>query len=157
MSWNKKGVYANYLGAQPEKDIFGGKSTSCDAKAAAASARQLLNLLKTTCDKCIMVGRNGALDEASVACGRHVIVYSPSKPAGKNRFILRGSYTKDDNCARGDMRQAASMELKMVAAAWCDGINSIVYMVSNADASTSRFSIATGHSYKRWSKKLALI
>ena len=59
---------------------------------AAARIRPLLNLLKVTGGLYADVGRNVALDEASVACrsrqGRHMIVFNPMKPTGKYHFRL---------------------------------------------------------------------
>ncbi|GMF62057.1 unnamed protein product [Phytophthora fragariaefolia] len=50
------------------------------------------NLLKVTGDKYVVVGRDVALDEASVVCrsrqGRHMIVFNPTKPTGKYHFRL---------------------------------------------------------------------
>ncbi|KAE9285840.1 hypothetical protein PR003_g26474 [Phytophthora rubi] len=116
MALNDKGEYANYWGQQPEDMIFGGSSISLDSvmslnrykllrrclsfnaepstldRDAAARIRPLLNLLKVTGSLYIDVGRNVALDEASVACrsrqGRHMIVYNPMKPTGKYHFRL---------------------------------------------------------------------
>ncbi|GMF27829.1 unnamed protein product [Phytophthora fragariaefolia] len=114
MAVTDKGEYANYWGRQAEDLIFGGVSTSLDGvmtlhrfkllrrcfsfnaapttleQDAVARIRPLLNLLKITGGKYIRVGRNVALDEASVACrscqGRHVIKYNPKKPTGKYHF-----------------------------------------------------------------------
>ncbi|OWZ17364.1 LOW QUALITY PROTEIN: Transposase, partial [Phytophthora megakarya] len=116
MALNDNGEYANYWGPQPEDAIFGGKSTSLDGvmslnryklircclsfnadpktmdRDAAARIRPLLNILKVTGDKYVVVGRDVALDEASVACrsrqGRHMIMYNPTKPTGKCHFRL---------------------------------------------------------------------
>jgi hypothetical protein len=58
----------------------------------AARIRPLLNLLKCTGGKYVEVGRDLALDEASIACrsrlGRHLIVYNPQKPGGKYHFRM---------------------------------------------------------------------
>jgi hypothetical protein len=52
--------------------------------------RPLLNLLKTNGSKYVQVGRNIAVDEASVACrskfGRHLIMNNPTKPGGNYHF-----------------------------------------------------------------------
>ncbi|KAG3058564.1 hypothetical protein PI125_g25203 [Phytophthora idaei] len=116
MAMNGKGEHVNYWGLQPEDLIFGGVTTSLDAimtlhrfkllrrslsfnatpttldQDAAARIRPLLNLLKITGGQYIHVGRDIALDEASVACrsnqGRHMIVYNPMKPTGKYHFRL---------------------------------------------------------------------
>ncbi|ETO60264.1 hypothetical protein F444_21512 [Phytophthora nicotianae P1976] len=116
MAMNDKGEYANYWGLQAEDLTFGGNTTSLDGimtlhrfkllrrclsfnavpntleKDGAARIWPLLNLLKITGGQYIHVGRNVALDEASVACrsrqGRHMIVYNPMKPAGKYHFRL---------------------------------------------------------------------
>lgn len=67
----------------------GGKSGVLDQ---AARIRPLLNLLKTTGPKYVEIGRNVALDEASVACrskyGKPIIVYNPIKPTGKYHFRI---------------------------------------------------------------------
>ncbi|GMF44924.1 unnamed protein product [Phytophthora fragariaefolia] len=114
MALNKKGEYANYWGSQPEDLVFGGSSTSLDTIMslsrfkvlrrcfsfnavpttlvydAAARIRPLLNLLKVTGGLYVDVGRNVALNEASVVCrsrqGRHMIVFNPMKPTGKYHF-----------------------------------------------------------------------
>ncbi|KAE9169391.1 hypothetical protein PF002_g30369 [Phytophthora fragariae] len=116
MSINDKGEYANYWGLQAEDLVFGGETASLDGfmtlhrfkllrrclsfnavpttldEDAAARIRPLLNLLKITGGQYLHVGRDVALDEASVACrsrqGRHMIVYSPMKPTGKYHFRL---------------------------------------------------------------------
>lgn len=58
----------------------------------AARLRPLLNLLKTFGSKYVEVGRNIALDEASVACrskyDEPLIVYNPMKPTGKYHFRI---------------------------------------------------------------------
>ncbi|GMF41763.1 unnamed protein product [Phytophthora fragariaefolia] len=70
---------------------FNATPTNLDQDAA-ARIRPLLNLLKVTGDKYVVVGRDVALDEASVACrsrqGRHMIVFNPTKPTGKYHFRL---------------------------------------------------------------------
>ncbi|KAG3078933.1 hypothetical protein PI125_g20836 [Phytophthora idaei] len=114
MVLNDKGEYVNYWGQQPEDMIFGGNSISLDSmmslnrykllrcclsfnavpntldRDAAARIRPPLNLLKVTGGLYIKVGRNVALDEASVACrsrqGRHTIVFNPMKPTGIYHF-----------------------------------------------------------------------
>ncbi|KAG2899430.1 hypothetical protein PC117_g22232 [Phytophthora cactorum] len=260
MAMNDKGEYANYWGLQAEDLIFGGVTTSLDGimtlhrfkllrrclsfnatpntldQDAAARIRPLLNLLKITGGQYIHVGRDVALDEASVACrsrqGRHMIVYNPMKPTGEyhfrlymvccsttwialnyklhcnrsdildrlsgvvdqveaqnlreelgdvskirqhvlevtrplfgtNRIVnmvnyytsvqllqelrLKGPYGRgtiranskhfpvhtilyNDDCTRGDYRQAVSHDHSMLAASWCDG--NVVNLVSNAD------------------------
>ncbi|KAG3105937.1 hypothetical protein PI124_g6240 [Phytophthora idaei] len=111
MAMNVKGEYANYWGLQAEDLIFGAVTTPLDGimtlhrfkllrqclsfnatpntldQDAAALIRPLLNLLKISGGQYIHVGRDVALDEASVACrsrqGRHMIVYNPMKPTGK--------------------------------------------------------------------------
>ncbi|GMF19049.1 unnamed protein product [Phytophthora fragariaefolia] len=103
-------------GLQAEDLIFGGATSSLDGfmtlhrfkllrrclsfnavpttldEDAAARIRPLLNLLKITGGRYLHVGRDVALDEASVACrsrqGRHMIVYTPMKPTGKYHFWL---------------------------------------------------------------------
>lgn len=59
---------------------------------AAARIRPLLNVLKVTGQKYIVVERDVALDEASMACrsrqGRHLVVFNPMKPTGKYHFRL---------------------------------------------------------------------
>lgn len=117
MALTDKGDYSNYWGPQTEDSIFGGTSTSLDnimslnrfkllrrcfsfradpgaalGRDPAARIRPLLNLLKCTGGRYVDVGRNRALDEASVACrsrqGRHLIVYNPQKPGGKYHFRM---------------------------------------------------------------------
>ncbi|POM76086.1 LOW QUALITY PROTEIN: Transposase [Phytophthora palmivora] len=116
MALNDKGEYANYWGAPPEDMVFCGSSTSLDSimslnrykllrrcfsfnaasttlgQDAAAPIRPILNLLKVTGGFYVDVGRNIALDEASVTCrsrqGRHMIVFNPMKPTGKYHFRL---------------------------------------------------------------------
>ncbi|KAG3162833.1 hypothetical protein PI126_g5809 [Phytophthora idaei] len=90
MALADKGEFSNYWGEQPEDRMFGGTTTALDAVMslnrfkllrrclsfnaappnpaddAAARIRPLLNLLKVTGDKYVVVGRNVALDEASV-------------------------------------------------------------------------------------------
>ncbi|KAJ8555029.1 hypothetical protein ON010_g9452 [Phytophthora cinnamomi] len=100
----------------PEDLIFGGRTTALDDIMslnrfkllrrclsfnvspttldidAAARIRSLLNMLKVTGNKYVVVGRDVALDEASVACrsrqGRHLVVFNPMKPTGKYHFRL---------------------------------------------------------------------
>ena len=69
----------------------GAQITPEDSKAdSAVRIRSLLNLLKSNGSKYVEVGRNVAVDEASVACrskfGRHLIMYNPKKPGGKYHF-----------------------------------------------------------------------
>ncbi|KAG3250640.1 hypothetical protein PI124_g4735 [Phytophthora idaei] len=90
MALADKGEFSNYWGEQPEDRMFGGTTTALDAVMslnrfkllrrclsfnaappnpaddAAARIRPLLNLLKVAGDKYVVVGRNVALDEASV-------------------------------------------------------------------------------------------
>ncbi|KAG3026479.1 hypothetical protein PC120_g5913 [Phytophthora cactorum] len=117
MALVKKGEYSNYWGTQVEDPIFGGNSVGLDTmmplprfqhlrqaftfrcvppngsnEDQAARLRPLLNLLKTTGPKYVELGRNVALDEASVACrskyGKPLIVYNPMKPVGKYHFRI---------------------------------------------------------------------
>ncbi|KUF82535.1 hypothetical protein AM588_10000405 [Phytophthora nicotianae] len=113
-----KGEYANYWGRQAEDGIFGSVGVDLERvmplkrfkllrqalsfrsevsvetvkKDPAARIRCLLNLLKVTGGKYIELGRDVALDEATVACrsqfGRHLIVYNPRKPTGKYHFKM---------------------------------------------------------------------
>ena len=115
-----KGEYANYWGEQMESAIFGTASSSLDGvmplrrfkairtafcfrkstdismddlhRDAAVRVRPLLNMLKVTGSRYVNVGRNLAVDEASVAArskyARHIIVYNPRKPTGKYHFKL---------------------------------------------------------------------
>ncbi|GMF58829.1 unnamed protein product [Phytophthora fragariaefolia] len=103
MTLTDKGEYSNYWGSQTEDAIFGGASTSLDTvmslrrfklihrclssepgmsveRDPAARIRPLLNLLKCTGGRYVEVGRDLALDEASIACrsrhGRHTILRS---------------------------------------------------------------------------------
>ncbi|KAG2786027.1 hypothetical protein PC116_g26570 [Phytophthora cactorum] len=107
-----EGEYSNYWGQQVEDGIFGGSSVSLDGVMPlrrfkqlrqafcfrcvevsntsgdeAAKTRPLPNLLTVTGPKYVNVGRNVALDEASVTCrskyGKSLIVYNPMKPTGK--------------------------------------------------------------------------
>ncbi|POM79141.1 Transposase [Phytophthora palmivora] len=117
MSRVDKGEYSNYWGTQVEDVIFGGKSVGLDNiiplrrfkqlwqcftfrcvqpnstnNGQAARIRPLLNLLKSTGPKYVGVGKNVALDEASVACRskyvKPLIVYNPMKPVGKYHFRI---------------------------------------------------------------------
>ena len=120
MSVADKGEYANYWGEQMESAIFGTVSSSLDGvmtlrrfkalrtafcfrkstdmsiedlqRDAAFRLRPLLNVLKLTGSRYVNVGRNLAVDEASVAArskyARHIIVYNPRKPTGKYHFKL---------------------------------------------------------------------
>ncbi|GMF45559.1 unnamed protein product [Phytophthora fragariaefolia] len=58
----------------------------------AARIRPLINILKSRCLQHVDVGRNVAVDEASIACrsryARHIIVFNPQKPTGKYHFKL---------------------------------------------------------------------
>jgi len=113
-----KGEMANYWGEQVESAIFQCASTGLDdimkfnrfkrlrqafclrnpgsitpeelKQDAAVRIRPLLNLLKINGHKYLEVGRNIAVDEASVACrskfGRNLIMYNPMKPGGKYHF-----------------------------------------------------------------------
>ncbi|KAE8982749.1 hypothetical protein PF005_g23285 [Phytophthora fragariae] len=112
-----KGEYSNYWGEQVEDSIFGGSSVGLDKVMGlrrfkelrkafsfqcveantgntdpAARIRPLLNLLKVTGSKYVEVGRDVALDEASIACrskfGKPLIVYNPMKPTGKYHFRI---------------------------------------------------------------------
>jgi hypothetical protein len=110
-----KGEYKNYWGPQVEDTILGSEipvtdlsnimnlkrfialrkhlsfrlpvSTEDLKKDAAAKIRPLINMLKKRCSQFIDVGRNVAVDEASVACrskfARHLILYNPQKPTGQ--------------------------------------------------------------------------
>ena len=120
MSAVDKGEYANYWGEQVESAIFGASSCSLDTvmplrrlkalrsafsfrrsseitevdlkRDSAVRVRPLLNVLKLTGSRYVDVGRNLAVDEASVASrskyARHLIVYNPRKPTGKYHFKL---------------------------------------------------------------------
>lgn len=120
MSVVDKGEYANYWGEQMESAIFATASSSLDTvmplrrfkmirtafcfrnssditvddskRDAAVRVRPLLNMLKLTGSRYVEVGRNLAVDEASVAArskyARHIIVYNPRKPTGKYHFKL---------------------------------------------------------------------
>ncbi|KAG3014461.1 hypothetical protein PC121_g14123 [Phytophthora cactorum] len=85
MTLNKKGEYANYWASKTVPEF------QCDTYYARKTTLQLgsgpTKLAQETGDKYIVVGRNVALDEASVTCrsrqGRHMIVFNPSKPTGK--------------------------------------------------------------------------
>lgn len=113
-----KGEYNNYWGEQVESAVFETKETGLenvmplrrfkllrsafcfrrssdvtpeDSKHdAAIRIRTLLNMLKQTASKYVDVGRDLAVDEASVAArskfARHLIVYNPRKPTGKYHF-----------------------------------------------------------------------
>ena len=113
-----KGEYANYWGDQVDSLVFDAPAVNLDRvmslrrfKALRASLcfrfapsgeeirrdpavriRALLNVVKVTGPKYIDLGRNVAVDEASVACrskfGRHMIVYNPVKPTGKYHFRM---------------------------------------------------------------------
>ncbi|GMF48044.1 unnamed protein product [Phytophthora fragariaefolia] len=112
-----KGEYSNYWGTQVESAILSGTSSGLDdvmalrrfkelrkafcfqcveanpgARDQAARIRPLLNLLKTTRPKYVEIGRNVALDEASVSCrskyGKSLVVYNPLKPTGRYHFRI---------------------------------------------------------------------
>ena len=115
-----KGEYKNYWGEQMEDAIFGTTASSLDSvmplrrfknlrtafcfrkasditpedlkRDAAVRIRTVLNMLKQMGSRYIVVGRNLAVDEASVAArskfARHIIVYNPRKPTGKYHFKL---------------------------------------------------------------------
>lgn len=120
MALVQKGEYANYWGEQVEDAIFTTTRSSLDTIMslrrfkqlrsafcfrnartitpdelkldAAVRIRSLLNLLKQTGSKYVDVGRDLAVDEASVAArskfARHLIVFNPKKPTGKYHFKL---------------------------------------------------------------------
>lgn len=109
-----KGEYKNYWGPQVEDAILGNEGSTADLssimtlrrftslrqhlsfrlpvsdedlkKDAAAKIRPLISMLKIRCPEFVDVGRNIAVDEASVACrskfARHLILYNPQKPTG---------------------------------------------------------------------------
>jgi hypothetical protein len=58
----------------------------------AARIRPLINMLKLRSPTHVVLGRNVAVDETSVACrskfGRHLIVYNSTKPTGKYHFKI---------------------------------------------------------------------
>lgn len=68
------------------------QTVNSTVKDAVARIRTLVNLLKITGGKYVDVGRDVALDEASVACrskfGRRLIMYNPMKPGGKYHFRI---------------------------------------------------------------------
>lgn len=104
------GIFKLLGGEQPEDRMFGGSTPGIDGVMtlnrfkllrrcfsfnseptilggdAVALIRPLLNLLKVTGDKYVVVACDVALDEASVACrsryGRHMLVYNPMKATG---------------------------------------------------------------------------
>ncbi|POM81867.1 Transposase [Phytophthora palmivora] len=117
MTLTDKWEYSNYWGPQPEDAIFGGLATSLDnimslnrfkllrrclsfradpgsaiQRDPAVRIRPLLNLLKCTGGRYVDVGRDLALDEASIACrsrhGRYLIVLNPHKAGGKYHFRM---------------------------------------------------------------------
>ncbi|GMG17820.1 unnamed protein product [Phytophthora fragariaefolia] len=117
MSLVNKGEYSNYWGQQVEDAIFGGNTVNLESVMPlrrfkklrqafsfqcvednatntdqATRIQLLLNLLKSTGSKYVEVGRNVALDEASIAgCskyGKPLIVYNPMKPGGKYHFRI---------------------------------------------------------------------
>jgi hypothetical protein len=115
-----KGEYSNYWGNQVESEILGisGEELGLDKlmtlkrfqfirqclcfrstvsqdelrKDPAARIRPLINMLKYTSPKYVVLGRKVAVDESSVACrskyGRHLIVFNSSKPTGKFHFKI---------------------------------------------------------------------
>jgi len=113
-----KGEYSNYWGDQVENKMFDdvsvglervmnlkrfkfirknlcfheGVSPAMLQADPAARIRPLINMLKLRAPSVVELGRNVAVDEASVACrskfGRHMIVYNSSKPTGKYHFKL---------------------------------------------------------------------
>jgi hypothetical protein len=113
-----KGEYSNYWGDQAENDIFGVQGIGLESvmslkrfkfirknlcfrhqvsdaeikKDPAARIRPLINMLKYTSTKYVVLGRNVAVDESSIACrskyGRHLIVFNSSKPTGKFHFKI---------------------------------------------------------------------
>ena len=113
-----KGEYSNFWGTQEENEVLEtGINLSLDklmpmrrfkalrsclsfadvtpvelVRDPAAAIRPLLTMLKKTGANYVDVGRNIAIDEASVACrskrGRHLIVYNPKKPTGKYHFRI---------------------------------------------------------------------
>ncbi|GMF42408.1 unnamed protein product [Phytophthora fragariaefolia] len=113
-----KGEYANYWDRQAEDSIFGASGVGLEnvmplkrfkhlrqalsfrsevsvetlQRDPAVRIRCLLNLLQVTGGKYIDLGRDIALDEASVACrsryGRHLIVYNPREPTEKYHFKI---------------------------------------------------------------------
>jgi len=58
----------------------------------AARIRPLINILKVRAPANVVLGRNVAVDETSIACrskfGRHLIVYNATKPTGKYHFKI---------------------------------------------------------------------
>ncbi|KAG4053993.1 hypothetical protein PC123_g10873 [Phytophthora cactorum] len=128
-----KGEYSNYWGAQTEDAIFGGASTSLDnvmslrrnklirrclsfraeprtsvERDLVARIRPLLSLLKCTSGRYVEVGRDLALDEASITCrsrhGRHLIVFNTSRDRDPTGRLLR-SYYQSSFQVDGEMRQ----------------------------------------------------
>ncbi|KAI9992194.1 hypothetical protein PInf_017579 [Phytophthora infestans] len=94
----------------------------------------------------VEVGRDLALDEASIACrsrhGRRLIVFNPQKPAGNNSDIadrLQNVVSQEEmqqlREELEDVQQSVAVEHNMLAASWCDG--NIVTMVTNAYPSTT--------------------
>lgn len=118
MSMVDRGEYKNYWGEQVEDSLFGGSSLGLDTfmslrrfayirknlcfrynvsaedlrQDPLARIRPLLNILKVRSKRFVNLGRNVAVDEASVACrsrfGRHLIVFNSSKPTGKYHFKI---------------------------------------------------------------------
>lgn len=119
MALVSKGEYSNYWGPQLESAVFDDATDTsldsvmpirrfklirkalcfrCDVSAAdlardpAVRIRSVLNLLKITGPRYVNVGRNLAVDEASVACrskfGRGLIVFNSTKPGGKYHFRM---------------------------------------------------------------------
>lgn len=69
-----------------------GVTTADLQRVPAARIRPLISILKSRCLRHVDVGRNVAVDEASIACqsryARHIIVFNPQKPTGKYHFKL---------------------------------------------------------------------
>jgi hypothetical protein len=115
----QKGEYANYWGPQPEDFIFDlNNSINLDNVMPlrrfkfirqnlcfranvtkeelqgdpVARIRPLINIIKLTCRRYVIPGRELSVDEATVACrskyGRHMILYNPKKPTGKFHFKI---------------------------------------------------------------------
>ncbi|KAJ0391322.1 hypothetical protein P43SY_011248 [Pythium insidiosum] len=111
-----KGEYSNYWGNQAEDEIFGVTATFGLENFMTLKRFQFIRknlcfrhkvtpeqlkkdpvgrirpMLKYTSTKYVVLGRNVAVDESSIACrsefGRHLIVYNSSKPTGKFHFKI---------------------------------------------------------------------
>ena len=113
-----KGEYRNYWGDQVENVLLGEETTGLDGimtlrrfrhirknlcfrdgiqpehlkKDPVARIRPLISMLKIRCMKNVIVGRNVAVDETSIACrskfARHLIVFNATKPTGKYHFKI---------------------------------------------------------------------